>query len=151
MGSRRLPVDWDELEWALTDRSGESSHYLDLRTGTIELSRELGSDDEGLSEDEVEDGIADGRLIYIEPLPSSVEYQWMEEFAESVKDEVLRAKLSVALDGRGAFQRFKDVLGAHGSERERWFGFRWERMAHEMREWLAENDIHPTTEPRARG
>lgn len=150
MGTRRVPVDWEELEWALTDHGGETSHYLDLGTGMIELSQEFGSDGDGLSEDEVEEGIDDGRLIYIEPLPSSVEYRWMEEFAGSMKDESLRKQLAVALDGRGSFRRFKDVLGPHASERERWFAFRWERLVREMREWLADNDIHRTTEPRAR-
>lgn len=45
----------------------------------------------------------------------------MVEFTETVSDLRLREKLAVALDGRGAFGRFKRVLGDYPEERERWF------------------------------
>ncbi len=53
----------------------------------------------------------------------------------------------VALDGRGAFRRFKDVLAEYPAERERWFGFHDERVRKAMREWLEDHDIEPTTAP----
>jgi len=53
--------------------------------------------------------------------------------------------LDLALDGRGAFRRFKAVLSDYPVERERWFAFRQERLDQEIKEWLAENDIEPTT------
>jgi hypothetical protein len=42
--------------------------------------------------------------------------------------------LSVALDGKGAFGRFKRVLEDYPEERERWFKF---KLA-EMSEWIRE-------------
>ena len=50
----------------------------------------------------------------------------------------------MALDGRGAFRRFKDVLADYPAERERWFGFRDECLRQAMDEWLADHDIEPT-------
>ena len=109
--THRIPIDWDDLEIALTMHMEEVSNYLDLRTGRVELAaNELLGNDAGLSEEEVQTGFLKGYLIHIEPLSSSVEYGWMVEFAETVADRRLREKLDVALDGRGAFRRFKDVL-----------------------------------------
>jgi hypothetical protein len=71
----------------------------------------------------------------------------MVEFADSVADRPLREKLELALDGRGAFRRFKNVLAGYPSERERWFAFHHERLQEAMEEWLADNDIEPTTPP----
>lgn len=83
----------------------------------------------------------------IEPLGSSVEHGWMEEFAGSITNPRLRDQLEVALDGRGAFRRFKNVLANHPGERQRWFAFRAERVRAALLEWLADHGIEPTTAP----
>lgn len=147
MSRKRLSIDSDDLEMALTWRSDEGGHYLDLATG--EVVTWTGHEDDELSEDEIDVGLAAGRLLAIEPLPSSVEYGWMQEFAVSVADPSLQKLLEVALDGSGAFRRFKGVLADHPAERERWFAFRGERLREAMREWLEENEIEPRTEPRS--
>ena len=118
MKRRRLPIDWDELETALTWRFEEGGHYLDLETG--EIIAWTGRDDDVTSEDDIDGGLADGRLLEITPLESSVEYGWMSEFAESVSDPVLAQLIEVALHGKGAFRRFKDVLAGNPAERQRW-------------------------------
>jgi hypothetical protein len=109
----------------------------------------LADDDDGLSEDEIDAGLDAGRLIHVEPLGSEVEYRWMEEFAGTVRNVRLRDRLEVALDGRGAFRRFKNVLLDFPAERERWFAFRDERLHAAAREWLGELGIEPTTVPPA--
>jgi len=40
------------------------------------------------------------------------------EFTEKVVDELLREKLSIALDGRKAFRRFKNVIADYPDYRE---------------------------------
>jgi hypothetical protein len=136
MSAKRLPIDWGELEMALPWRTDEGGHYLDLTTG--EVVSFTGLDDE-LSELEIEAGLGEGRLIAIEPLASSVEYAWMAQFAESIGDPSLRRLLDVALDGSGAFRRFKDVLRDYPVDRERWFAFRDERLRQAARRWLDEH------------
>ena len=42
----------------------------------------------------------------------------------------------VAISGRGAFRRFKDVLLRYPEERERWFQFKNEWMQERALEWL---------------
>ncbi len=143
MTRKALPIDWGELEFALTWRTDEGGHYLDITTG--EVVAFTGLDDE-LAEGEIEAGLSEGRLIPIEPLPSSVEYGWMEEFVDSVTNATLRRILDVALAGPGAFRRFKDVLADHPSERKRWFAFRDARVHEAAREWLEEHGIEVATE-----
>ena len=145
---QRIPIDWDDLEMALTMNMEESDCYLNLRTGKVEICADSSLvGDVGPSEEEIDAGVTEGCLIYIEPIESSVEYRWMAEFAESVDDPQLRGKLEVALDGRGAFRRFKNVLAEQRAERERWFAFHDRRLREAMEEWLTDHDIEPTTTP----
>jgi len=148
---RRVPIDWDDLELALTMHPDEWASYLDVRTGEIRVSQiqPFGGEreDHELTEEEIEAGLGDGTLIAIEPLPSSVEYECMAEFAEAVSDARLRRSLRAALDGRRPFRRFKDALAACPSERDRWYAFHGSRVREAMRQWLTDNDIEPTTAP----
>ena len=146
--AHRVPIDWDDLEIALTMHSDEQTSYLDLRTGKVELgANEVIGSDVGLSEEEVETGFTEGYLIRVEPLSSQIEYRWMAAFAETVADRRLREMLDLALDGRGAFRRFKAVLSDYPVERERWFAYHQECLHQEMKDWLLENDIEPTIPP----
>lgn len=63
-------------------------------------------------------------------------YNLMVEFTATVRDLHLRELLEVALDGRGAFRRFKDVLLRYPDERERWFEFRDSALRREIDAWL---------------
>ena len=149
--TKRVPVDWNDLEMALTSNPGEWTCYLDLETGEVRMvpMDRLDDDADGLSEDEIDAGLYAGRLIHVEPLGSNVEYRWMAEFTGMVDDARLRDRLEVALAGRGAFRRFKNVLLDFPAERERWFAFRDERLHAAAREWLGELGIEPTTVPPA--
>ncbi len=149
---RRVPVNWADLEMALTANDGEWTCYLDVRSGEVQMVPvdRLGDDDDWPSEEDLDDALAAGHLIHVEPLGSRVEYGWMAEFTETVGDARLRDRLEVALDGRGAFRRFKNVLLDSPVERERWFAFRDELLRAAAREWLAEQGIEPTTATRER-
>ena len=69
-------------------------------------------------------------------------YNDMVDFAHTVEDERLQELLSVALNGRGAFRRFKDVLaGAPGEEEKRWYAFRDARVKQRLLEWLESEGI----------
>lgn len=64
-------------------------------------------------------------------------YRDMEDFIETVQDEDWADRLSIAISGRGAFRRFKDVLGHWPGELERWYAFSGERQRGRARAWLA--------------
>jgi len=44
--------------------------------------------------------------------------------------------LEVAIRGKGAFRRFKDVLEGYPEEMERWFSFKDDRLRERALEWL---------------
>ena len=87
--------------------------------------------------------LTDGSERYVEvPKADSREgYGDMEEFIETVQDERLQNKLWRAIEGKGAFRRFKDVLFYHPAERERWFKFKDECLKRRALEWLESLDI----------
>jgi len=84
---------------------------------------------------EIENGFGT-RYIAIPWVESYEGYQDMELFIDTVEDEHVRELLSIAIDGRGAFRRFKDVLYDHLDERERWFAFKQDRMRQRVLDWL---------------
>jgi hypothetical protein len=83
----------------------------------------------------------------IEPVSSREQYRWMERFIPMVEEGELRDQLTSAIDGKGAFRRFKDVLMTYGTERERWFAFRSERLRVFMEAWLTAHGLAPTARP----
>ncbi|MGH3480412.1 MAG: hypothetical protein ACRDQD_26705 [Nocardioidaceae bacterium] len=48
--------------------------------------------------------------IVIDPIPSYIWYQDMADFAEGISDAVAGRRLARALQGRGAFRRFRKQL-----------------------------------------
>jgi hypothetical protein len=146
---RRVPVDWDALGLAMTWRDAVTSSFLDLRTGEVR-QRSVGFEAEEweLSGEECEDGVADGDLVRVEPIESSAEWAWMEEFTASVTDGRLRGDLEAAIHGPRPFRRFKDVLGRRAHERARWVRFHDARVREAVRAWLGDHGIAPTTAPR---
>lgn len=136
MGEQRsLEIDIDELSEAMEDSYYEHEYYLDLETGQVLFLSEYLDDEET---GDLSDGIDDEPERY-ERIPraeSHQGYEDMQDFVASVEDERLAELLEVAINGRGAFRRFKDVLLRYAEERERWFKFKEERMRERALEWL---------------
>lgn len=138
MAEEILKIDLDELCFAMEDSSYEDNYYLDRKTGEILLISEY-MDDEEI--EKLRDKIDENPDRY-ERVPKAEPYegyQDMEDFIATVEDKHLAELLEVAIDGKGAFRRFKDVLVRYPEERERWFRFKDERMEEKASEWL--NDI----------
>lgn len=84
-----------------------------------------------------------GRYIDIPRKPSYEAYNLMVEFTSSVKDRLLKQKLDIALDGKGAFKRFKNVISDYPDEEKRWFTFKNKKLCEEVVEWLNDLGIEP--------
>jgi Uncharacterised protein family (UPF0158) len=136
---RDVPIDWEALEDAFENNAPEVHSYLHLSTG--EVLRVV----DGIADPEMHQRITgDTSYMRIEPVSSREQYRWMERFIPMVEDKPLSDLLVQAIDGKGAFRRFKDVLMSHGAERERWFTFRSERLRVFMEAWLAAHALKPT-------
>jgi hypothetical protein len=147
MGARRVAIDWEGLERALTRRSRESEAFLDTRTGDIVWVTRGWSDDHAFADQELDEGLAAGRLVPVLPVPPRTEHGWMRGFAESLEEGWPRDMLLAALDGPAPDLRFEDALGYFPEDRLRWVACRNQRLAAVLRAWLEANDIEPTSEP----
>jgi hypothetical protein len=140
--TRDVPVDWEALEDAFENNAPEVHSYLHLTTG--EVLRVV----DGVADPQMHVRIAsDGNYLRIDPVSSREQYRWMERFIPMVDETELRGRLTQAIDGKGAFRRFKDVLMTFGAERERWFTFRSERLRTFMEAWLSAHAIRATPRP----
>jgi hypothetical protein len=139
---REVPVDWEALEDAFENNAPEVHSYLHLATG--EVLRVV----DGVADPQMHVRIAsDTNYLRIDPVSSREQYRWMERFIPMVEDSELRGKLAQAIDGKGAFRRFKDVLMSYAADRERWFTFRSERLRTFMEAWLSAHAIRATPRP----
>ena len=137
-----VPVDWEALEDAFENNAPEVHSYLHTSTG--EVLRVV----DGIADPEMHTRIAsDANYMRVDPVSSREQYRWMERFIPMVDEVELRNRLAQAIDGKGAFRRFKDVLIAFTAERERWFAFRSERLRVFMEAWLAANAMRPVPRP----
>jgi hypothetical protein len=155
---KRLPPDVEEIASIMEMHDRAQGHHPDTETGEVAIIPEGLPGEDVLDDDHVADLpewerelvevareiYADGdRYIGIPSVEANEVYHLMVEFADGVDGERLREQLSIALDGRGAFGRFKRILEAHPEDRKRWFRIRDAFMADRVREWLAEWDIEP--------
>jgi hypothetical protein len=141
---RDVPVDWEALEDAFENNAPEVHSYLQLVTG--EVLRVV----DGIADPEMHSRIsAEPIYMRVEPVSSREQYRWMERFIQMVDDRELRASLAHAIDGKGAFRRFKDALMTNGPARERWFVFRSERLRVFMEAWLSAHALQPIARPAA--
>jgi Uncharacterised protein family (UPF0158) len=81
-------------------------------------------------------------LVCIDPLPSRIWYQDMADFADGINDERAGRRLARAIQGRGAFRRFKDEFhDEHPGLLAAWYVFRDARARRRAAQWLADNSL----------
>ena len=80
------------------------------------------------SEDPDEPCPEDGGAYYVEPLPSWEAYEDLQDFVARVPERRPADLLARAIEGRGAFRRFKDTLFEFLDRREAWFNLHDVRM-----------------------
>ena len=131
-------VDLEEIANALADQAGYEHRWLiDPDTGEISFwTADTGLNDQGpVDLDELD-------LVVIDPLPSWVWYQDMADFADGISDEHAGRRLARAIQGKGAFRRFKDQLHEeHPGLMQAWYAFRDARAARRAVQWLADNSL----------
>lgn len=133
---RPLAVDLEELADILEGDPKHGGGRIDLRTGEVwpqaamDYAGEIGEVDE-----EDLDNVDRWLAVWCEG--SGDAYRDMEYFIGTLADEDRADRLSIAIEGRGAFGRFKDVLKRWPDELARWYVFSGERERGRARYWLA--------------
>ena len=84
-------------------------------------------------------------LIPIDPIPSYTWYQDMADFAQGLSDRAAGRRLAGALQGRGAFRRFKSQLYEHLPELiSPWHALRHARAQGRAVDWLLDQGLIDT-------
>lgn len=143
----------DEMEMQMD----EYHKYLNKETGTIVTisTEELGIAEESEEDDDFsqytdwqQDSIKEALDVllnwddYVE-LPDKWEineYDIMENFCFSIKNDKISNALYSAIKGRGAFRHFKDSICRYGVEDD-WYKFRELALRNIAIEWCEDNEI----------
>ncbi len=131
-------LDLEEIADALADQTGYEHRWLiNPQTGEIVFW----TADTGIDGQTPVD-LDDLDLVCIDPLPSWIWYQDMADFAEAITDEQAGRRLARAIQGKGAFRRFKDKLHEeHPDLLSAWYAFRDARARRRAVQWLADNSL----------
>lgn len=120
-------VDLAELGAARDDRTPGSCWWIDPADGRILLVPDRGGEPEG--------------WLRIPPAESDGGYRDMSEFVEGVQHRRAAELLDQAINGRGAFRRFKNTLFEFPELRDQWYRFRDARARRGAIDWLAEQGL----------
>lgn len=139
-GGRVLPVDLDQLSSVLEgDPSLGAGGVLDLQTGEFHpddaLDASMVGDEYVIDVEEDPD-----RWLTVDCHGSRNGWQDMAAFARRHRDVELRERLERAIEGRGAFRRFRDLVHEEGLAQQ-WDAFSADRQAGRARRWLADEGI----------
>jgi Uncharacterised protein family (UPF0158) len=127
-------LDLEDLVVALQSQDAHDHFWLiDPATGEITFASQDVDPDLDLDESD---------LVPIGPLPSREWYQDMADFAETIPDEQAGRRLARAIQGRGAFRRFKDELhDEYPNLLAQWYEFSGRRGVRRAVEWLAGQEL----------
>jgi hypothetical protein len=133
-------LDLDEIAAALADQNSYEHRWLiDTTTGELVFwTQDTGID--GHHPIDLDD--LDPNLLGIDPLPPHLWYQDMAEFADQISDDRAARRLGRAIQGRGAFRRFKDELHQeHPELLPIWYAFRDNRAQRRAVDWLLDHGL----------
>ncbi len=135
-------IPFEDLVRAYEQGSSDKRYFLDVQTGEIVpifvemLERGANTEDAQRIAKEV-----NTRYFLLPHMSSSEGYEEMEDFIETVKDKIAAEQLTKAIEGKGAFRQFREILAIYPAEEDRWFHERTERIEETVEIWLEETDI----------
>ncbi|MHA7298779.1 UPF0158 family protein [Pseudarthrobacter sp. MDT3-1] len=131
-------IDMEMLQLALDSPSDwDSRYWFDPRAGETSLWLRDSLDEAEESEEDLE---ARGAIL-VEPIRPYEAYRDMESFIADVRDERAKDLLWRAIDGKGAFRRFRNTLAEFPELQTLWFSFHNRAMRRRAIEWLAESGV----------
>lgn len=133
-------IDFDSVCEGIENGSVEVHYFLDTKTGKVEVISEFTDN----YKEEIERFETD-RYIGISYCESFEKYEWMKSFVEhiiEIEDSDLAEKFYIALNGKGAFRRFKDLLYDVGDGWiDAWYSWKDDFVFQEAKQWLESLNI----------
>ncbi|MDQ0877501.1 hypothetical protein QFZ77_006160 [Paenibacillus sp. V4I3] len=152
---KKAPVKLDDLINEIDIQMDETFTYINTHTGeVITLTREelrAAEDEEPLEKypdwqrENIEKAIKiieDENDAYLDfTLRNEYhEYEIIEEFIGTLSEDEVREELFGAIQGRGAFRRFKDGIIEHDVEKQ-WYEFKEKKLKELVIEWCEAKDL----------
>jgi hypothetical protein len=139
-----LPVDLEELSGLLEgDLTSNEGGFVDLRTG--EVIPAVMTDEAMVGADAAIDVDAEpDRWLWVSCEGSKAGWEDMATYVATVADSHLREQLERAIEGKGAYRRFRDLIGDEGRT-QAWRDFSDDRQIGRARKYLAERGIRATS------
>ena len=131
-----MKVKLTEVIDALDFINDEIEYYYNPDTEEIFMSN-IG-EIENLNEDELDELFE--KSIMLPTRYDINEYEMMEDFAETIKDDRLQNQLYISLNGSGAFRRFKDTC-INFDIIDDWYKFRDKKYKELAINWCKDNNI----------
>jgi len=130
----------EDIAVAMSNTGDGMTWYLDIENEETVFVSEYSDIDEDL-EEMIENDYGE-RFISIPVRPSHEGWEQMERFILSLddRDEKTRNLLLTAIEGKGAFSRFKNAIHRAGLN-ERWFEFKDREDIKEALDWLYSLDL----------
>ena len=135
-----IEVDWQNLHNTFVVHQPNTRCFLSLVDGNIVRSSK-NSEEMRTYERDVE------HFRPVGIVPSPIQYIWLNSFIDSIEDADLKIKLKQAVDGKGAFRRFKDAISEHVAERRQWFEYRDQCLREWLWDWVAEQGVQSKNLP----
>lgn len=131
----------ESIELAMDDNGFEMEWYIDLQKGETVFISNLLDEDEALRE-MIENDFNEERFVAIPSRTSHEGWNQMKGFILSLddQDEKTIDLLLTAIEGRGAFRMFKDMIHRFGLQ-DRWYEYRDRENRREALNWLRSRDL----------
>ncbi len=136
----KTQIDLDELVFALEWQSDETASYLDVETGQIVMVSDSFDDEDGQSQDEIEENPE--RYRFIEPIDSNESFRMMARFVDSLPEGEAQIVLAKSLQRRSPFRNFKDDLYEFPDVQKQWYKFHNEQFVQIAKDWLEAEEIY---------
>jgi hypothetical protein len=152
---KKVPVKLDDLVNEIEMQMDETFTYINTYTGEVItiMSEEMraAEDEEPLEKypdwqrENIEEAIKiledeDDTYLDFTLRNEYHEYEIIEEFISTISDDEVREELFDAIQGRGAFRRFKDGIIEHGVEKQ-WYEYKEKKLKKIVIEWCKEKDL----------
>ncbi len=140
--SHYIRIPFQDLTRAYENGSVEKRYFLDVETGEI-LPIFVDMIERGANTADAQ-RIAGGvgtRYFLLPHKPKGEGYGEMEDFIETVSDLQARDSLYKAIEGKGAFRRFREILAIYPPDEERWLELKFTKTDKVIDDWLEKNEI----------
>ena len=133
-----MKVKLRDIVEAMEMANESARSFLDLQTWEIETLFDDPLDDE--EQEEISERLDEHGFVRLPEQYDIHEYHIMEEFVEQLQNPMIQERLADAINGRGAFQRFKRGIRQYKAEQD-WYDFRDAAFLEIAREWCEENNL----------